>query len=66
LLYNLTGNKGHLSAVAIGQSKVYPNSEISANYQIIQEVSTEIAIFMTVATSLAQTYIHFFHYHLIK
>jgi len=46
-------NKGHLSTVAIGQSKVYPNPVIRAcimaMYQIIQEVSTEIAIFMTVA-----------------
>jgi len=50
LLYNLTGNKGHLSTVAIGQSKMYPNCEISARimamYQIIQKVSTEIAIFI--------------------
>ena len=40
--------------MAIGQSKVYPNRKIMdcimALYQIIQEVSTEIAIFMTVAT----------------
>jgi len=40
ILYNLTGNKGHLSTVAIGQSKVYRNREmrscITAMFQIIQ------------------------------
>ena len=38
---------GHLFTVAIGQFNVYPNREIRARitamYQIIQEVSTEIA-----------------------
>jgi len=38
----------------------------TAMYQIIQEVSNEIAIFMTVAKSLAQTDTHFFLYHLIE
>jgi len=61
---------GHLSTVAIGQSKVYPNREIrayiTAMYQIIQEVSTEIDIFMTVAKSLAHIDTLFFLYHLIE
>jgi len=69
MLYNLTGNKVHLSTVAIGQSKVYPNrlirGRITSMYQIIQEVSTELDIFMTVAKSFAQTDIRFFLYHLI-
>jgi len=43
--------------VAIGHSKVYPHREmrarITAMYKIIQEVSTDIVIFMTV--DLTQT-----------
>ena len=66
----LTGNKGHLSTVAIGPSKVYPNREmrarITAMFQIIQEVSNEIAILMTVAKSLAQTGTRFFLHPLIE